>query len=40
MSTEDKEVLIEEVENKESSLENTFKHMSPLLLVMRRFFRS
>ena len=39
MSVEEKEVLVEE-ENYDTSLENTFKQMSPFLLVMRRFFRS
>ena len=40
MSTETIEVLENEDETENKSLENTFKQMSPFLLVMRRFFRS
>ena len=40
MSNEITEVVTEEAEEQNTSLENTFKQMSPFLLVMRRFFRS
>ena len=39
MSTETIEVLENEDETENKSLENTFKQMSPFLLVMRRFFQ-